>query len=125
MSSLTIFFIYKVSGVVMAKFCQKPDSYRKVKTTQKVLSQQLVGFPTTVPHKSLTVWNRFMDHQKYERVDYHNGIWSFRSFGQSEAQRLNPDQLRFCLEAKLSSNAGHQNSVTPKPLSERTRMGNG
>jgi hypothetical protein len=66
-----------------------------------------------------------MDHKKAERVGYRNGIQSFRCFGQSEAQRLNPDQLQFCPEAKISSDAGRQNSVTPKPLSERSRMSNG
>jgi hypothetical protein len=54
-----------------------------------------------------------MDHRKSERVGYCNGIQSFQSFGQSEAQRLNPDQLRFCPETKISSIIGHQNSVTP------------
>jgi hypothetical protein len=87
----------------MAKFCQKPYSNRKVKTAQKVLSQQPVGFPTVVPRKSLTVWSHFMDHRKAERVGYRNGIQSFWSFGQSEAQRLNPDQLRFCPEAKSAA----------------------
>jgi hypothetical protein len=109
----------------MAKFCQKPDSYRKVKTAQKVLSQQPVGFPTAITHKSLTVWRHFMDHRKTDRVGYRNGIQSFQSFSQSEAQRLNPDQLRFCLEAKISSDIGHQNSITAKPLSERSHMSNG
>jgi hypothetical protein len=28
-------FVYKVSGEVMAKFCQKLDSYRKVQYAQK------------------------------------------------------------------------------------------
>jgi hypothetical protein len=31
-SSLKAFFIYDVSGEVMAKFCQKPDLYRKVQS---------------------------------------------------------------------------------------------
>jgi hypothetical protein len=66
-----------------------------------------------------------MDHQKSERVGYRNGIQSFQSFGRSEAQKLNPDQLRFCPETKFSSDVGHQNSVTPKPLSERGHMSNG
>jgi hypothetical protein len=65
-----------------------------------------------------------MDHRKGERVGYHNGIRSIRSFGQSEAKRLNPDQRQFCLEAKISSDVSHQNSVTPKPLSERSHMSN-
>jgi hypothetical protein len=110
--------------VVMVKFCQKPDSYRKVKTAQNVLSQQPVGIPTAVTHKSPTIWSCFMDHRKAERVGYCNGIRSFWSFGQSEAQRLNSDQLQFCPKAKISSDVGHQNSITPKPLSERSRMSN-
>jgi hypothetical protein len=83
------------------------------------------GFPTAVTRKSPTVWRRFMDHRKAERVGYRNGIQSFRSFGQSEAQRLNPDQLRFCPEAKISSDISHQNSETPKLLNKRSRMSNG
>jgi hypothetical protein len=66
-----------------------------------------------------------MDHRKSERVGYRNGIRSFRGFGQSKAQRLNPDQLRFCPQAKNSSDVGCQNSVTPKPLSKWSRMSNG
>jgi hypothetical protein len=119
------FIVYKVSGVVMAKICQRPDSYRKLKTAQKVRSQQPVRFLTAVTRKSLTVWSRFIDYQKAERVGYRNGIWSFQSFGQSEAQKLNPDQLQFCPETKFSSDISRQNSVTPKPLSEWSRMCNG
>jgi hypothetical protein len=59
-----------------------------------------------------------MDNQKAERVGYRNGIQRFRSFRQSEAQRLNHDQLRFCPEAKISRDIGRQNFVTPKLLSE-------
>jgi hypothetical protein len=66
-----------------------------------------------------------MDHRKSERVGYHNGIRRFRSFSQFEAQKLNPDQLRFCPEMKFSSDVVRQNSATLKPLSERSRMSNG
>jgi hypothetical protein len=59
-----------------------------------------------------------MEHRKAERVGYRNSIRSFWSFGRSEAQKLNPDQLRFCPETKFSSDDGSQNSITPKPLSE-------
>jgi hypothetical protein len=34
----------------------------------EMLIQQPVEFPTTVIHKSLTVWTRLMDHQKAESV---------------------------------------------------------
>jgi hypothetical protein len=66
-----------------------------------------------------------MDHRKDERVGYCNGIRSFRSFDQSEAQKLNSDQLLFYPEMKFSCDIDHQNSVTSKPLSERSRMSNG
>jgi hypothetical protein len=49
---------------------------------------KLVEFLTAITHKSLTVWGRIMDHRKSERVAYHNGIWDFQSFGQSETQKL-------------------------------------
>jgi hypothetical protein len=66
-----------------------------------------------------------MDHQKAERVGYRNGIQSFWSFGRSEAQMLNPDQLWFCPEIKISSDVSRQNSITPKLLSEQSCMSNG
>jgi hypothetical protein len=66
-----------------------------------------------------------MDHQKAERFGYRNGIRRFWSFGQSEAQKLNPNQQWFCPEMKFSSNVGRQNSVTPKPLSKQSHMSNG
>jgi hypothetical protein len=66
-----------------------------------------------------------MDHWKDERVFYQFGIRDFRSFGQSEAQKLNPVQLRFSPETKIISDVGRQNTVTPKPLSERSHMSNG
>jgi hypothetical protein len=34
MSSLATFFIYKVSGEIMAKFHKKPDLYRKVQSAR-------------------------------------------------------------------------------------------
>jgi hypothetical protein len=91
----------------------------------EILSQQPVEFPTVVTHKSLTAWRHFMDHQKAGRVGYRNSIQSFQSFAQSKAQKLNSDQLRFCPEMKFSSGISHQNSLTPKPLSEQSRMSNG
>jgi hypothetical protein len=66
-----------------------------------------------------------MDHQKAEGVVYHNGIRSFRSFGQSEAQKLNSDQLLFCPETEFNSDVDRQNSVVSKPLSEQSRLDNG
>jgi hypothetical protein len=66
-----------------------------------------------------------MDHRKGERVDYCNSIRSFWIFSQSEAQKLNSDQLLFCPETKFSSDVDRQNSITSKPLSERSHMSNG
>jgi hypothetical protein len=57
-----------------------------------------VEFLTAVTHKSPTVWSCIIDHQKAERVSYSNGIWGFRSFGQSEAQNLRSVQPPFCPE---------------------------
>jgi hypothetical protein len=42
-----------------------------------------------------------MDHQKAERVAYHNGIWDFQ--GQSDTQKLSSVQPLFCLETEISS----------------------
>jgi hypothetical protein len=39
-----------------------------------------------------------MDHRKYERVIYQNGIWDFQSFSQSETQKLSSSQPLFCPE---------------------------
>jgi hypothetical protein len=44
-----------------------------------------------------------MDHRKAERVGYQFGIQDFRSFNQSEAQRLSSVQPLFCPEAEFSS----------------------
>jgi hypothetical protein len=51
----------------------------------EMLFQRPVEFPTTVAHKSLTGWSCLIDHRKVERVAFRNGIWDFRSFGQSES----------------------------------------
>jgi hypothetical protein len=56
------------------------------------------------------------NHQKAERVAYHNDIWDFQSFDQSKTQKLSSVQLLFCPETELSSEVDFQNSVTPKPL---------
>jgi hypothetical protein len=47
----------------------------------EILIQQLVEFPTTVPHKPLTICSRLMDYQKLERAVFRNGIRDFWSFG--------------------------------------------
>jgi hypothetical protein len=57
-----------------------------------------------------------MDHQKYERVYYRNGIRSFRSFGQSEAQKFSSVRPLFCPETEFSSEVNLQNFVTSKLL---------
>jgi hypothetical protein len=66
-----------------------------------------------------------MDHQKSKRVSYQFGIQDFRSFSQSEVQKLNSNRLRFGPETKFSSSVGPLNSVTPKPLCEQSHMSNG
>jgi hypothetical protein len=66
-----------------------------------------------------------MDHQKAERVGYRNGIRSFQSFSQSEAQKLRSILPLFCPETEFSSDVGHENSVTSKPLSEQSRISYG
>jgi hypothetical protein len=58
-----------------------------------------------------------MDHQKYERVSYHNGIREFRSFGESETQKLSSVHLLFCPEREFSIEVNLQNYVTSKPCS--------
>jgi hypothetical protein len=39
-----------------------------------------------------------MDHRKYERLIYQNGIQDFQSFSQSETQKLSSIQPLFCPE---------------------------
>jgi hypothetical protein len=113
--------IWGAHGIFLPKiwFIQEGQVY------PEILIQQQVEFPTAVTHKSLTIWSHLIDHQNVERVAYQYGIRDFWSFSQSEAQKLNPDQLWFYPETKISSNISHQNSVTPKSLSERSHMSNG
>jgi hypothetical protein len=59
-----------------------------------------------------------MKHRKDERVDYCNGIQDFRSFGQSEIQKLNSVQPQFCPETKISNEVDLPNFVTSKPFGE-------
>jgi hypothetical protein len=66
-----------------------------------------------------------MDHRKAKRVSYQNGIWDFRSFGQSETQIWSSSQPLFCPEKEFSSDIDTQNSVTPNPLSGHRHMSNG
>jgi intein-encoded DNA endonuclease-like protein len=68
LSSLTAFFVYKVSREVMAKFCQNPDLCGKVKSVQISPSQQPSHVLIAVTRKLLTIWSREMNHQKMERV---------------------------------------------------------
>jgi hypothetical protein len=56
-----------------------------------------------VTHKSLTVWSRLLDHQKAERVTYQFYIWDFRSFSQSETQKLRSILPLSCPESEFSS----------------------
>jgi hypothetical protein len=59
-----------------------------------------------------------MDHQKAERVSYHDGIRYFWSFGQSDTQKLSSVQPQFYLETEISSEVNFQNSVSSKALVE-------
>jgi hypothetical protein len=81
MSSLMAFFVYKVCGEVMTKFCQNLDLCRKVKSTQISPIHQPGHSLIAVTHKSLTIWSSEMNQQEAERVIYHIGIWNFRAFG--------------------------------------------
>jgi hypothetical protein len=100
----------------MAKFCQNADLCRKVKSTQFSPIQPPGHSLIAVTHNPLTVWSNEMDHQKAERVFYHDGIWYFRSFGQSETRKLSSVQPLFCPETEISSEVDLWNSVTSKPL---------
>jgi hypothetical protein len=55
-----------------------------------------------------------MDHQKYERVAYRNGIRDFYSFSQSETQKFSSILPLFYPETEFSSEVNLQNSVTSK-----------
>jgi hypothetical protein len=68
MSSLMKFFVYKVSGEVMAKFCQNPDLCQKVKSAQISLIQQPGHSPIAVTCNPLTVWSRGANRRKVEIV---------------------------------------------------------
>jgi hypothetical protein len=85
LSSLATFFIYEVSGEVMAKFHQKPI-YTGMYDLPEMLIRQPVEYPTAITHKSLTVWSSLMDHRKAERVVVQNGIHYSRSFGQTKME---------------------------------------
>jgi hypothetical protein len=65
-----------------------------------------------------------MDHRKAERVSYHYGIRYFRSFSQSETQKLCSVQPMFCPKTEISSEVGFQNYVTSNPLGGYNRMSN-
>jgi hypothetical protein len=69
-----------------------------------------------VTRKSLIICCYIMDHQKAERVSYHDGIRYFPSFSQSDNQKLCSVQPQFCLETEISSEVDLQNSVSSKPL---------
>jgi hypothetical protein len=59
------------------------------------LIQQFDRVLTIVTRKYLTVWSHMMDHQKAERVTYQNSIRDFRSFSQTETQKLSSSKLLF------------------------------
>jgi hypothetical protein len=116
MSSSTTNSVFRVSGEVMAKFCQIPDLCRKVQFAQISDLARPVEFPTVITHQSLTIRSHIMDHRKAERVAYRNGIHNLWSFGQSEAQKFSFVQSLFCPRTEFSSEVDLQNSVTPKPF---------
>jgi hypothetical protein len=89
-------------GEISSKFWFRP----KGRVCPEFWFSKPVKFPTVVTHKLPTVLGRTMDHQKAERVSYHDGIWDV----QSSVQPL------FCLEAEFSSEVDLQNSITFKPL---------
>jgi hypothetical protein len=66
-----------------------------------------------------------MHHRKAERVVFRNGIQNFRSFGQSETGNGGSVMPLFCPDAEFSSDVNRQNSVTSKPASGQSHMGNG
>jgi hypothetical protein len=74
------FFVYKVSGEVMVKFCQNPDLYRKVKSAQISPIQPPGHSLIAVTLKPLTIWSREMNHRKEETATYGDGIWQSGSF---------------------------------------------
>jgi hypothetical protein len=95
-------FVYKFPGEVPVKFCQNPGSYRKVQSAPEILIQQPVEFPTAITRKLPTVSSCLTDHQKDEGVAYQFGIWYFRSFGKSKAQKFSSVQPLFCPEQNLA-----------------------
>jgi hypothetical protein len=64
----------------MVKFHQKPDLYRKVQSARN--ADSATGRVSDYRNSQIAnVCNHLMDHHKYERVVYQNGIQGFQSFG--------------------------------------------
>jgi hypothetical protein len=97
---------------ISLKFWFKPNG----RVCPEFWFSNLSEFPTAVAPKSLIFWGRIMDHQKAERVAYHNGIQDFWSLSQSETQKLSSVQPWFCPETEISIEVDLQNSVSSKPL---------
>jgi hypothetical protein len=93
---LATYFIYEVSGEVMAKFYQEPNLYRKVQSVQISPIQQSVQVLMALTHKSLTVSSRIMNHWKAERVTYRLGIRQFGRFRFAYASEFYFFQLLCC-----------------------------
>jgi hypothetical protein len=74
------FFIYKVSGEVMAKFRQNLDLCQKVKSVQFFPNSENGHVPIVVTPKVLSVWSHEMNHWNVEIVTYRVGIQQFGSF---------------------------------------------
>jgi hypothetical protein len=95
LSSITTFFIYKVS---------REFRIQEGPVWLEILIQQPIEFPTAVTHKSLTIWSCLIDHWKAKRVSYQFSIQDFRSFGKSKAHKLRSILSLFCPETEFSSN---------------------
>jgi hypothetical protein len=74
------FFVYKVSGEVMAKFYQNPDLCQNIKSAQISPIQPPGHSLIDITRIPLTVWSHEMNHQKIERATYGDGIRQFESF---------------------------------------------
>jgi hypothetical protein len=75
-----VFFVYKVSTEVVAKFCQNPNLCQKFRYVQISPIQQPDQVSMALTPKSVTDWSQMMNHRKAERVTYWLGIRQFGSF---------------------------------------------
>jgi hypothetical protein len=124
LSSSVTFFVYKVSGDVMAKFHQKTVLYRKVWSTRN--ADSATGRVSDCRNSQIT--NRFdpfdgpLERWESCRPKQYSGLPEFRPIWDRK--------LKICSAAVLSrsefsSDIDRWNSVTSKPLSRQSRMRNG